>query len=60
MAYYPQYPAFYAYPVPYPSQEFYAMYPPAPINPSGHVYYQGSILQSFISARKFSDKVSSL
>ena len=40
MAYYPQYPAFYAYPVPYPNQEFYAMYPPNPVNHSGHVYYQ--------------------
>jgi len=43
MAYYPQYPAFYAYPVPFPNQEFYAMYPPNPVNHSGHVYYQDTV-----------------
>ena len=40
MAYYPQYPAFYAYPVPFPNQEFYALYPPNPAGHSGHIYYQ--------------------
>jgi hypothetical protein len=40
MAFYPQFPAFYAYPMPYPNQEFYAMYPPNPVNTGGHVYYQ--------------------
>ena len=43
MAFYPhQYPAFYAYPMPFPNQEYFAMYPPNPVDPTGHVYYQDS------------------
>ncbi len=43
MAFYPQFPGYFAYhPMPFPNhQEFYAMYPPnPPMDPNGHVYYQ--------------------
>lgn len=42
MSFYPQYPpaAFYAYPMPYPSQDFYAMYPPTAMDPNAQIYYE--------------------
>ena len=43
MAFYPhQFPAFYAYPMPFPNQEYFSMYPPNPVDPNGHVFYQDS------------------
>ena len=42
MAFYPQFPAIYAYPMPFPNQEFYAMYPPGPdgqAHPGAPMYY---------------------
>jgi len=54
MAFYPQFPAFYAYPMPYPSQEFYAMYPPgstgvdgnggSPPGGNGPIYFDGGMM----------------
>ncbi len=38
MAFYPQFPAIYAYPMPFPNQDFYAMYPPGSA-PDGPVYF---------------------
>lgn len=44
MAFYPQFPAIYAYPMPFPNQEFYAMYPGTPGMGGGEgggpVYYE--------------------
>lgn len=36
MTFYPQFPAFYAYPMAFPSQEFYAVYPPNSVEGSGN------------------------
>lgn len=39
MAFYPQFPAIYAYPMPFANQDFYAMYPPGAEAGNGHVYF---------------------
>ena len=45
MAFYPQFPpaaAIYAYPMPFPNQEFYAMYPPGGQGMDSSVYYENN------------------
>lgn len=46
MAFYPQFPQMYAYPIPFPNQEFYAMYPNGPPNggsmDQGPVFYENN------------------
>lgn len=44
MAFYPQFPI-YAYPMPFPNQEFYAMYPPGGMDASGPLYFDPTMSQ---------------
>ena len=39
MSYYAPYPGFYAYPMGYPGQEYYAMYPPDQMDPNDQMFY---------------------
>lgn len=48
MAYYPQFPTFYAFPVPCPGPEFYAMYPVAmPVSGTNMMLYDQQQMDNF-------------
>jgi hypothetical protein len=46
MSYYAPYPGFYPYPMGYPGQEYYAMYPPDQMDPNDPIFYDGSNLSN--------------